>query len=70
MLINRAHPFTDLILTVDAFEELLFAAIDGQRTLAEIILIAGKSSDESRAVEFFEKLWRYDQVVFGASHPA
>ncbi len=67
VLINRAHTFTDLILTVDAFEDSLFAAIDGKRTLAEIILAAGKSGDESRALKFFERLWQYDQVVFDAS---
>lgn len=69
VLINRAHPFTDLVLTVDAFEDSLFAAIDGKRTLGEIILVAG-SSDESKAMKFFERLWQYDQVVFDASQPA
>lgn len=70
VLINRAHPFTDLILAIDAFEDSLLGAIDGQRTLAEIILTAGKSGDESRARKFFERLWQYDQVVFDASQQA
>ena len=67
VLINRAHPFNDLILTVDAFENRLFGAIDGKRTLAEILEVAGKGLDERRAIRFFERLWQYDQVVFNAS---
>jgi SAM-dependent methyltransferase len=67
VLINRAHSFTDLILTVDAFENRLFNAIDGKRTLAEILETVGKGGDERRALRFFERLWQYDQVVFDAS---
>jgi SAM-dependent methyltransferase len=66
VLINRAHTFTDLILTVDAFENRLLGAIDGQRTLAEILSVSGGDRDEKRAVTFFTRLWQYDQVVFDA----
>jgi len=66
VLINRAHTFTDLVLTVDAFEDRLFAAIDGTRTLGEIVQ-RGSSGDERRSLDFVERLWRYDQVVFDAS---
>ncbi len=65
VLINRAHTFTDLICTVDAFEDQLLGAIDGTRTLAEILAPVVK--DERRALGFFERLWQYDQVVFDAS---
>ena len=65
VLINRAHTFTDLVLTVDAFEDRLFGAIDGTRTLDEILRRAG--GDDRRALAFIERLWRYDQVVFDAS---
>ena len=34
VLINRSHTFTDLICTVDSFEDRLLGAIDGNRTLA------------------------------------
>jgi SAM-dependent methyltransferase len=64
VLINRAHAFTDLILTVDAFENRLLGAIDGRRTLAEILSVSGGDRDERRAVNFFTRLWQYDQVVF------
>jgi SAM-dependent methyltransferase len=68
VLINRAHTFTDLILTVDSFEDRLLGAIDGKRTLAEILhRVAREEDGERRALGFFERLWQYDQVVFDAS---
>ena len=71
VLINRSHTFTDLILTVDAFEDRLLGAIDGNRSLAEILRFAVQDSDdERRALNFFERLWQYDQVVFDASRAA
>jgi SAM-dependent methyltransferase len=69
VLINRAHSFTDLVLTVDAFENRLLGAIDGKRTLAEILSVAG-DRDDKRALGFFQRLWQYDQVVFDASRTA
>ncbi len=66
VLINRAHTYTDLILTVDAAEDRLLGAIDGKRTLAEILQVVGHV-DEHKPVRFFERLWQYDQVVFDAS---
>ena len=66
VLINRAHTFTDLILPLDKNEDRLFGAIDGKRTLGEILKLAGNDIDERQAVTFFERLWRYDQVVFYA----
>ena len=47
VLINRAHTFTDLICTVDAFEDRLLGAIDGKRTLAEILRQWAKTSATS-----------------------
>ena len=67
VLINRSHMFTYLILTVDAFEDQLLGAIDGKRSIAEILRFAVQySDDERRARNFFERLWQYDQVVFDA----
>ena len=66
VLINRAHTFTDLILPLVKNEDRLFSAIDGKRTLGEILKLAGNDIDERQAVTFFERLWRYDQVVFYA----
>jgi 2-polyprenyl-3-methyl-5-hydroxy-6-metoxy-1,4-benzoquinol methylase len=71
VLINRAHRFTDLILPVDSFENRLLDAIDGRRTLAEILTHVAKDvASERRALTFFEKLWQYDHVVFDASQAA
>ena len=71
VLINRAHTFTDLICTIDAFEDRLLGAIDGKRTLAEILKFAAvDGGGERRALGFFERLWQYDQVVFDASTAA
>jgi hypothetical protein len=71
VLINRSHKFTDLICTVDSFEDRLLGAIDGNRTLAEILQFTGQDGDGNRrALRFFERLWQYDQVVFDTSRAA
>jgi SAM-dependent methyltransferase len=71
VLINRSHTFTDLICPVDAFENRLLGAIDGDRTVGEILRIAAPDGEGARrALSFFERLWRYDQVVFDASSAA
>lgn len=67
VLINRAHPFNDLILTVDAFEDKLLRVIDGKRSLDEIIDRSVGRTDDHRALRFFKRLWQYDQIVFDAS---
>ncbi len=68
VLINQSHTFTDLILTVDPFEDRLLGAIDGSRTLGDILRLASPSGDgEERSLRFFERLWQYDQIVFDAS---
>jgi SAM-dependent methyltransferase len=67
VLINRAHPFSDLILTVDKAEDRLLSAINGERTLGEILRVVGDGCDQAQALTFFERLWQYDQVVFDAS---
>ena len=71
MLINQAHTYTDLILPIDRYEKRLFDAIDGRRTIAEIVdrttSSPGDPRRQARARAFFERLWWYDQVVFDAS---
>jgi len=70
VLINRAHPFTDIILSITKCEDRLLGAIDGKRTLGEILRAVGYDCDERAALNFFERLWQYDQVVFDASRTA
>ena len=67
VLINRAHPFTDLVLTVDKSEDRLLSAIDGKKTIDEILSVSGNAGSEPWALKFFERLWRYDQIVIDAS---
>lgn len=67
VLINRSHSYTDLYLPIDARQAAMLAAVDGTRTIAEI---AGRAQARPAAREFFQQLWRYDQVVFDTSKSA
>jgi SAM-dependent methyltransferase len=64
VLLNRSHPFHDLVLPIDAEEKRLFDAIDGRRNIAEIVEGAGGNAAWPVARTFFQKLWWYDQVVY------
>jgi hypothetical protein len=70
VLINQSHTYTDLYLPIDAKEKRLFDAIDGKRTIAEIIDTKSHPQDRKQFPDYaralFEQLWRYDQVVFDA----
>jgi SAM-dependent methyltransferase len=62
VLINRAHKYPDLALALSAAQYRLFNALDGERTLGDIIQSSGL--DPTRSAELLEKLWQYDQIVF------
>jgi SAM-dependent methyltransferase len=64
VLINRNHTYTDLYLPVDAPRLRLWEPIDARRTVAEII---GDRENRNVARDFFEQLYRWDQVVFALS---
>jgi len=64
-LVNQTHTFDDLYVLVNKQEKQLFEAIDGRRSVSEIVETLPASALLAR--EFFEKLWWYDQVVFDAS---
>src|SRR5271165_307201 len=64
VLINRNHTYTDLYLPIDAQQERLLSAVDGKRSIADICI---EPDDRGIAREFFEQLWRWDQVVFDTS---
>ena len=64
VLINRNHTYTDLYLPIEARQERLLGAIDGERSVAEI---CSEPGDRSLARTFFQQLWRWDQVVFDTS---
>jgi SAM-dependent methyltransferase len=67
VLINQNHTFTDLYLPIDAQQKKMFDAIDGKRSIREISAQTGLCHT---ARILFERLWRYDQVVFDGSRAA
>jgi SAM-dependent methyltransferase len=64
VLINQGHTCTDIYLPIDAHEKRLFDAIDGARTIGDIVRSQGHLD---QAGAFFERLYQYDQVVIDAS---
>ena len=66
VLINRAHIYADLALPIDAAQERVFAAIDGNRSIDEILRDAAGGVGDEQARRFIEQLWEYDQIVFDA----
>ena len=64
ILINRAHSHTDILLPVYPDETRLLAAIDGERTIREML---ASEAERDAARSLFERLWWHDQVVFDAA---
>ena len=65
VLVNTAHQFLDLFLMIDAKQKQIYDAIDGRRTIGQIVDAVEGSALHAR--DFFQRLWRYDQVVFDTS---
>ena len=68
VLVSRYHASPDLILVIDTHERTMLDAIDGHRSIAEIVDRAGGARWLPRARALFEKLFWHDQVVFDSSH--
>ncbi|HEV2099644.1 MAG TPA: methyltransferase [Stellaceae bacterium] len=68
VLINRAHTYPDLALPIDTAQERLFAAVDGNRSIDQILQMAAGAKDDEPARGLFEQLWQYDQIVFDAAN--
>jgi hypothetical protein len=68
VLINPTHTYPDLALPIDAAQERIFAAIDGKRSIDGILRAAAGAGGDERARRFIERLWEYDQIVFGATN--
>ncbi|HEY7915272.1 MAG TPA: class I SAM-dependent methyltransferase [Blastocatellia bacterium] len=64
ILVNQTHVFDDLMLFIDAREKRIFEAIDGRRSISEIL---EKVKEKGASPLLFKKLWWYDQVVFDTS---
>ena len=67
VLINRAHTYPDLALSIDAAQERVFAAIDGNRSVEQILRDVARRNGDEQARRFIEQLWAYDQIVFDAT---
>jgi SAM-dependent methyltransferase len=65
VLINPSHAYPDLALFIDDAQERVFKAIDGQRSVREILQSAG-GIEEEQGRQFFNRLWEHDLVVFDA----
>jgi hypothetical protein len=65
VVLNRSHPYPDLILALNSQEKRMFDAIDGRRTVQQIVDYTNGALTSARAL--FWNLWRYDQVTFDAS---
>lgn len=65
VLLNQTHLFPDLFIIIDPQQKRIFDAIDGRRSIAEIVDKVEQPARQARA--FFEQLWWYDQVVFDTS---
>jgi SAM-dependent methyltransferase len=64
ILVNQTHMFGDLIILIDEQEKKIYEAIDGRRSIAEIVGEVKEEEAARRAREFFQELWWHDQVVF------
>ena len=64
VLANPAAAYADIYLPINARETRLFEAIDGKRTVAELL---GRGGELDATRSFFERLWWHDQIVFDAS---
>jgi len=68
VLINCAHRYTDLLLPISSLEKKIYAAVDSQRTIKDIMQSINPSVDYLKiARTFFDRLWSYDQVVFNTT---
>jgi SAM-dependent methyltransferase len=66
ILINRSHSHTDICLPIRPSEMPLLEAIDGKRTIREMLTT---EAERDAARSLFERLWWHDQVVFAATAP-
>jgi SAM-dependent methyltransferase len=71
VLINPMHRHTDIFLPIDSSEERMLDAIDGSRSVREILRVAANVAErdgrQDSALDFIERLWRHDQIVLDAS---
>ncbi|HVN45238.1 MAG TPA: class I SAM-dependent methyltransferase [Steroidobacteraceae bacterium] len=64
ILINRTHVHTDILLPLRPEELGLLEAVDGRRTIGEML---ASEAERDAARSLFERLWWHDQVAFDAA---
>jgi hypothetical protein len=69
VLINPSHTYPDLALFINAAQERLLAAIDGERSIGEILHSAAGTMDDEEGCNLFKRLWEHDLIVFDAKRP-
>jgi len=71
VLINQTHTYKDLFLPIGSTDKWLFDAIDGVRSIGDIVektlSPSHRKTNLDTARTFFERLWWHDQLVFDAS---
>ncbi len=73
VLINQAHTDRDIFLPINSDEKQVLDAIDGSRSIKQVIDQVKSIHPANRLLEkkqvhnFFNHLWNYDQVVFDTS---
>lgn len=67
VLLNRRHTYADLVVPLMAAEKRWLDAIDGRRSISEIVGSKADILQWSAARSFFQQLWQYDQIVFDTS---
>ena len=64
----ESHAFPGINALVDSLQARLFNAVDGRRTISEVVSHAGAEFDEPAAREyarnFFRSMWRFDYFWF------
>ena len=74
VLIIKAHTDTDIYLPINPAEKQIFDAIDGLRTVREIVEYVQEVHPGQRSLgkiqmcDFLERLWKFDQIVFDTTH--
>jgi SAM-dependent methyltransferase len=70
VLINPSHIYPDLALFIEPKQERLLAALDGERSVGEILESAAGAIGEEEGRQFMQRLWEYDHIAFDAKRPA
>jgi SAM-dependent methyltransferase len=68
VLINPSHTYPDLAVFIDAAQERVLQAVDGERSVVEIGERAGGALSDEKGRQLFKRLWEHDLIVFDAKH--